>query len=193
MTAPRIRRLAATGLAAVLVTATALMAAPPAGASPLDRGRFVDQDEFDFDCNGTPTHQANDLTVTFTAVARRGNVYYRESLTGRQVWTNLDTGGTYSNHVTQNGGDHTIVDNGDGTITIVSQGAGQASYYDTNGTFVLKDSGMFRFSFGVDLHGTPDDPSDDTDVPDSFQLLKSRTGRSDTADRDFCADLVLFT
>jgi hypothetical protein len=193
MVAPRLRTLAAAGVVALLATATGLTGAAPAAAVPLDQGRFVDQDQFDFDCNGTPTHQANDLTVTYTAVARRGNVYYRESLTGRQVWTNLDTGGTYSNHVSQNGGDHTILDNGDGTITIVSQGAGQASYYDTDGNFVLKDSGVFRFSFGVDLHGTPDDPSDDTDVPDSFQLLKDRTGRADTADRDFCDDLRLFT
>jgi len=190
MTAPRAGVIA---LAPFLAAALALGAAAPAAAAPLDQGRVVDQEQFDFDCDGTPTHQADDLTVNFTLVERNGVAYYRESLSGRQVWTNLDTGGTYSNHVQQNTGDHQIVDNGDGTVTITTQGAGVSSWYDKNGSLVLKDSGVFRYSVVVDLNGTPDDLSDDVEVPGSFEMLKDRTGRADTADRLFCDDLRLFT
>ena len=30
-------------------------------------------------------------------------------------------------------------------------------------------------------------------VPDSFRLVRGSTGNSDLSDRDFCADLVVFT
>jgi hypothetical protein len=58
---------------------------------------------------------------------------------------------------------------------------------------VLNDPGQVRFSFDVDYNGTPSDPSDDVDVPDSFQVVRDSTGRNDTVGRDFCADLVEFT
>ena len=133
--------------------------------------------------------------VAFTVVQRGGGgaPYYRESVNGSTTFTNLDTGGSYSNRFTANFQDLRITDNGDGTVTIVSQGKGQSSWYDKDGNFVLKDAGVFRFSVGIDLHGTPDDPEDDTEVDGSFELTKPRTGRDDTTDRDFCTDLRLFT
>ena len=58
---------------------------------------------------------------------------------------------------------------------------------------VLKDPGQVRFAFDVDYNGTPSDPSDDEEIPDSFQVVRGSTGNSDVSDRDFCADLVEFT
>jgi hypothetical protein len=58
---------------------------------------------------------------------------------------------------------------------------------------VLKDPGQVRFAFDVDYNGTPGDPSDDVEVPDSFRVVRDSTGRNDLAGRDFCADLVEFT
>ena len=58
---------------------------------------------------------------------------------------------------------------------------------------VFHDAGSFRFSFDLDYGGTPSDPSDDTDIPDTFQIVREPTGRDDTGDRDFCEDLVTFT
>ncbi len=54
--------------------------------------------------------------------------YYRESVRGTIVWTNLNTGGTFTNVLTANSRDHTIVDHGDGTITITSFASGGARY-----------------------------------------------------------------
>ena len=65
--------------------------------------------------------------------------------------------------------------------------------YDQFGKFVLHDAGSFRFSFDLDYHGTPGDPSDDTEVPDSFRIVREPTGQDDTSDRDFCADVLEFT
>jgi hypothetical protein len=65
--------------------------------------------------------------------------------------------------------------------------------YDQFGNFVLKDPGQVRFAFDVNYNGTPSDPSDDVEVPDSFRVVRPSTGNSDFSDRDFCADLVEFT
>ena len=109
------------------------------------------------------------------------------------VTTNLDTGGTFTNIFSINSKDHTIVDNGDGTITITVIATGGSRFYDTNGKLVLKDPGQTRFAFDIDYNGTPGDPSDDVDVPDSFRIVRESTGNSDLSDHDFCADLVEFT
>ena len=50
-----------------------------------------------------------------------------------------------------------------------------------------------RFAFDIDYNGTPGDPSDDVEVPDSFRIVRPSTGHSDFSGRDFCADLVEFT
>ena len=46
---------------------------------------------------------------------------------GTVVVTNLDNGGTFTNVFTANGHDHSIVDNGDGTITITVSSSGNSS------------------------------------------------------------------
>ena len=54
--------------------------------------------------------------------------------------------------------------------------------------FLFHDSGHFGFVFGVDHGGTPNDPSDDGEPPRGQEL----TGRTDTAERDFCDDIHEF-
>ena len=58
---------------------------------------------------------------------------------------------------------------------------------------MLKDPGEVRFAFDIDYNGTPGNPSDDVEIPDSFRLVRGSTGNSDLSDRDVCADLVAFT
>ena len=75
----------------------------------------------------------------------------------------------------------------------VRMASGGTRLYDADGNRVLMDPGHIRFAFDIDYQGTPGDPSDDTDVPDSFQLVKERAGRTDTDGRNFCDDLREFT
>jgi hypothetical protein len=177
--------------------ASALVASAPATAAPLDKGRFHDVSTEFFTCEstGTPVQNDVDVWINFTLNQRGSSPfpYYRENVSGTNVFTNLDTGGTFTNVFSVNAKDHVITDNGDGTITILVIATGGSRYYDTDGNLVLNDPGQVRFSFDVDYNGTPSDPSDDVDVPDSFQVVRDSTGRNDTAGRDFCADLVEFT
>lgn len=183
-------------LIAGLVIACAALAGAPATAQPIDKGHFHDVFTSDvYDCNGTPAQDSGDVSGNFLFNQRGSSPfpYFRQSVHGTVVTTNLETGGTYTNVFTANSKDQTIVDNGDGTITITTFASGGARFYDTNGNFVLKDPGEVRFAFDIDYNGTPGDPNDDIEVPDSFRLVRGSTGHSDFSDRDFCADLVAFT
>ena len=178
-----------------LAIAGTVVASTPAAAQPLDKGRVHDVFTDSFDCDGTPTQVDGDVWINFTFNLRGSSPfpYYRESLNGTNVFTNLNTGGTFTNVFSGTTKDHVITDNGDGTITILAIGTGGSRYYDTDGNFVLADPGQTRFSVDIDYNGTPSDPTDDVEIPDSFQIVRDSTGRTDTAGRDFCADLVEFT
>ncbi len=119
--------------------------------------------------------------------------YYRESVHGTIVHTNLNTGGTFTEVFRNNSRDHRIVNNGDGTITITMFASGGFRAYDQNGKLVLRDPGHVRFAFDVDFNGTPGNPDDDEEIDGSFRIVRESTGRNDTEGRDFCADLVEFT
>ena len=185
---------------ALLITGLAvagLLVSTPATAKPLDKGHFHDVFTDAYDCNGTPAQDDGDVSGNFVFNQRGGTKhpfpYYRESVRGTVVTTNLNTGGTYTAVFTANSKDQTIVDNGDGTITITVFASGGARFYDQNGKLVLKDPGEVRFAFDIDYNGTPGNPFDDQEVPDSFRIVRDSTGRNDTQGRDFCADLVEFT
>ena len=185
-----------TGLAVASLAASTLVTSTPATARPIDKGHFHDVSTSDpYDCDGTLAQDSVDVSGNFVFNQRGSSPfpYYRESVHGTVVTTNLDTGGTYTNVFTANTRDHTIVDNGDGTITITDFASGSSRFYDTDGNFVLKDPGQVRFAVDIDYNGTPGDPSDDVAVPDSFRVVRPSTGNSDLSGRDFCADLVEFT
>jgi hypothetical protein len=183
-------------LIAGLVIAGTMLTGTAATARPIDKGHFHDVFTSDvYDCNGTPAQDSGDVSVNFVFNQRGSSPfpYYRESVHGTVVTTNLENGGTYTNVFAASSRDHTIVDNGDGTITITTFASGGSRFYDADGNFVLKDPGQTRFAVDIDYNGTPGDPSDDVEVPDSFRVVRSSTGNSDLSDRDFCADLVEFT
>jgi hypothetical protein len=183
-------------LVAGIAVAGTVVASTPAMARPIEQGHFHDVSTSDiYDDCGIAAQDSVDVSGNFV-VNQRGSSpfpYYRESIHGTVVSTNLENGGTYTNVFTSNSKDQVIHDNGDGTITITVFASGGSRFYDTDGNFVLKDPGEVRFAFDVDYNGTPSDPTDDEEIPDSFRLVRGSTGNSDFSDRDFCADLLEFT
>jgi hypothetical protein len=180
-----------------LAIAGTMLASTPASAKPIDKDHFFhDVSTSDvYDCDGIPAQDHSDVSGKFLFNQRGSSPfpYALQTVRGTGVTTNLDTGGTFTNIFAVSFRDHTIVDNGDGTITITSIGTGSSRYYDADGNFVLKDPGQTRFAVDIDYNGTPGDPSDDIEVPDSFRVVRSSTGNSDFSDRNFCADLKEFT
>ena len=178
------------GLAMVLA---GTLGAAPAVAVPLDKGHFLDTFDDTFDCEGTPTAIHGDVYVNFVFVKHGpGLAYYRESVRGTQVYTNLDNHGTLTEVFTVHSMDLKVVDNGDGTLTITSLQTGGYRLYDNQGKLVLQDPGQIRSEVLIDDNGTPGDPFDDEFLED-HGLVKGSTGRNDTQGRDFCDDLRQFS
>ena len=197
----RVRRATAYSAVLVLAATIAVVAAAavttvPANATVFDKEHFHDSSVSDpYDCDGTPAVDSNEVDIHITAVLRGSSPFpaFREHFSGTAVTTNLDTGGTFTNVFALNSMDQKITDNGDGTITITDQASGSSRFYDQFGKFVLNDPGLLRFAFDLDYHGTPGNPDDDTEVPNSFRILHGPTGNSDLSGRDFRADLRQFT
>src|SRR3954469_11768411 len=88
-----------------LVIAGAVPASAPATAQPIDKGHFHDVFTSDiYDCNGTLAQDHVDVSGNFLFNQRGSSPfpYYRESVRGTVVTTNLETGGTYTNVFTAN-------------------------------------------------------------------------------------------
>lgn len=152
-------------------------------AKVFDKQHFHDSFVSDpYDCDGIPAVDSGEVDVHFTAVQRGSSPFpaFREHFAGIVVTTNTDTGGTFTNVFALNNQDHKITDNNDdGTITITEDASGISRYYDQFGRFVLNDPGSLRFTFDLDYHGTPGDPDDDTEVPNSFRIVHGPTGNAD--------------
>ena len=92
-----------------------------------------------------------------------GLIYFAEHVAFTSVLTNLANG----NKVTDKGRvltkDLSVVDNGDGTLTIEVL-TGPFTLYGPDGKAIARDPGQVRFAFVVDHGGTPTDPTDDTEV-----------------------------
>jgi hypothetical protein len=182
------RSLAAAG-ALVLLAVTP----SPASAAVIEHHHFVDSgtEPFDFCPDINAEVSWNDrVHEMIRSHGPDGLVYFKANVHGTTVFTNLDTGGTYTNVYNFTDRDLKVVDNGDGTLTITIASSGSFKWYDADGNRVLKGAGQFRAELTVDHGGTPTDPSDDVEL--GFVLVKS-AGQDETAGRDFCADLAEFT
>jgi hypothetical protein len=183
-----IKTLAAAGALALLG-----VAASSASAAVIANRHFVDSgtEVFDFCPDINAEISWNDrVHELIRSHGPDGLVYFKANVHGTTVFTNLDTGGTYTNTYNFTDRDLKIVNNGDGTLTITIANSGSFKWYDADGNRVLKGAGQFRAELTVDYMGTLTDPSDDVEL--DFVVVKN-AGQDETAGRDFCEDLALFT
>ena len=178
---------------AVAVTVP-LATALPASAQPLERERVVYQNHWEQECGGIVFHAmvSGAGNLVFVDRGRSGLPHFSSTWHETVVFTNPETGLTYTGVSHGSDRDATVTDNGDGTLSIVVQVAGVSKWYGAAGTLLYIDSGMQSFELAVDHAGTPSDPYDDgwvTFVGDVVEL----TGRGDTLGRDFCEDLLEVT
>lgn len=108
---------------------------------------------------------------------------YTQSHHGGSRIVNLATDRAFTftwNYLNQ---DVKVTDNGDGTITILSQVPGPERIFGPDGQLLNVSGGTYRMRTVVDVAGTPDDPSDDTVV--SEEVVRSNGGRPQ-AEFNFC-------
>ena len=176
--------------ATLALFAGALLAAP-ADAALIDQG----EDSFEFHdtinrycgVNGLKVTSDGTFTTSFTAgtKGKDGLVYFAEHIDIVNTITNPKTGLSATIFESTTSKDLDVIDNGDGTLTIVILATGSSSVTGPDGTVIARNPGQFRFSILIDDGGTPSDPSDDEFITD-LDVLKESTGRTD----DYCAAIV---
>jgi len=177
------------GVGAVLTTAAAVSGGV-AVAKPVESGEFHDEfGELVEDFCDVPG-----LTVQIDTVVdgkfrvdtrgRGGLVYFAEHLRAAGTFTNVDNGNVATSVDKVLNKDLKVIDNGDGTLTVILLATGNATLYDASGKAIGRNPGQVRFEFLIDDGGTPGDPTDDEVI--SEDLIKGSTGRTD----DFCTAVV---
>ena len=180
--------LLAAALAALLV---------PAMAGPAQAGPPPVQDHYsaEFDellpgpggsfCGGlvdVPLHTEIDGYFSVKERASSGLPYFADRFRSTLVYTNPDTGLTYTVVRVRQIKDLRLTDNGDGTLTLVGLSTGALFAYGPDGERLDIRAGMSRDTFLVDTKGTAD-PFDDELTPVGDPV----TAGLDTTS-DFCTD-----
>ena len=178
------------GIVSAMAAIAVLSAPAAAGAKPLEHEHFHDEEhETIFECGLTLQH---DVVVDghFLLKSRgpEGLAYGGEQVRGTETFTNLANGHTFVITFTTASKDLRVTDNGDGTLTIIGQGAGNFVVSGSHSPVVLRDPGMTRVEVLIDNAGTPTDPFDD-EFLEFLGVVKESTGRNDLG--EFCDDLLL--
>ena len=90
--------------------------------------------------------------------------YFADRFRSTLVYTNPETGLTYTVVRIRQSKDQRIVDNGDGTLTLIGLNSGSLFAYGPDGQLLGRQNGLKRETFLVDTLGTPD-PNDDVLTP----------------------------
>jgi hypothetical protein len=179
--------------AAAIATFT-LSTAPTAAAQPLEKWHDANEGSLSFDCDGLPVTAAwsYDVNGVLRSQGPDGLAFAVETVHGSMAFTNAETGKAMTRVLNIVVKDQSVVDNGDGTLTITVMGAGSEKSYGPDGAYLFNNPGQIRWQVLIDNGGTPADPFDDEFVAD-LGIVKGSTGRNDTEGRDFCADMREFT
>ena len=179
------RRSVEAAIACLTAVTLAASATPPAGASAPQRIEVDESETFTFPLCGIDTlvslHDVGTLTIRDRGAA--GIDYFAERLARVATNTNLATG--RSVRVTQNffGRDQRIVDNPDGTLTIIWRVTFNETVYRPDGSVAYRTAGQDTVRVVVDDGGTPGDPEDDVVLSEDYLGFTGHDGLEGT---DFC-------
>ena len=180
----RIAILALAGVAAIVFAATA-----SAGKATLDAFQHEGSYVLDGFCgvSGLAVQVDFSIGARFHAVprGRQQLSYFLQHGTRTETLTNQANGRWVTSVTRVTEKDLHVMDNGDGTLTILVLATGNATLYGADGKAIARNPGQLRFELLVDDGGTPDDPWDD-EVIEFLGVVKDSTGRSD----DFCEATV---
>jgi hypothetical protein len=113
--------------------------------------------------------------------------YFADRFRSTLVYTNPQTGLTYTVVRVRQSKDLRIVDNGDGTLTLTGLNTGSLFAYGPDGELLGRQNGLARETFLVDTLGTPD-PNDDVLTPQGDPFTAGLVTTS-----DFCDDFLSAT
>lgn len=177
------RRIATAGV--VVPILAMVTTASPAAALPLEKGHYSDTNSFIWEdychIDGRPQ-----LTIRFDeqfdgnfllkSRGPDGLVYGADHFRFTNVRTNLANGKTTTTEGVQKSHDQTVIDNGDGTLTLREAVGFAQRTYDSAGNIFDHAAGRAVFEFLIDDNGTPTNPYDDGE-PDFVGVAKEFVGQ----------------
>jgi hypothetical protein len=179
-------------LSVVLACGLLLALVQPAAAKLVDRShQHVVETFSDTVCDIPLT-----ITVDFIAndqerLAKSGFPLFQSTGRGTVTFTNPATGKSVVNSFAGASKDLTVVDNGDGTITLRTAVTGVPEKLRLpDGTVAIKDVGRVVFVTVLDYNGTPTDTDDDVEISSSIESLSGPHPDLESDFTLFCEVLV---
>jgi hypothetical protein len=160
-------------LSALLACGVLLAMVQPAAAQLVERSHQHIVDTFPDEVCGVPVT----TTIDFIAndqerLARSGFPLFKSTGRGTVTFTNPATGKSVTLSFAGASKDLTVVDNGDGTITLRTAVTGVPEKIRlSDGTIVTMDVGRVVFVTVLDYNGTPTDTDDDVEISSSIESI----------------------
>jgi hypothetical protein len=160
-------------LAVVLACGLLLAMVQPAAAQPLERSHEHIVETFsDVVCDIPVTITIDIIENIHVRLAKSGFPLFQTTGPGTITITNPETGKSVTVRFTGNVKDLTVVDNGDGTITVRTAVTGIPEEVRlSDGTVAIRDVGRVVFATVLDYGGTPTDVEDDVFVSQSIESI----------------------
>ena len=176
---------AAAASAVLLAIGAPASAAPPLIEHWTDHVEHIEQEVAEDWCPevGYPVLHIADASGTSREIERRGELYWASTLRVEESWTNVENGRTFSFVFHGQDKDMEVTTNEDGTTQLRVLFVGVTQYYDSDGNRLFKNVGRTFLDVLVDAQGEWIEES----------IVEDAKGRFDTADRNFCADILEFT
>jgi hypothetical protein len=161
-------------LSAMVACGMLLVMVQPAGAQLIDRIHqhivlTVQNDEV---CGVPVTTTVDVIDNGQVRLAHSGFPLFKDTGRGKITWTNPVTGKSVSNFFAGTTKDLTVVDNGDGTITLRTAITGVPEKITlSNGKPITMDVGRVVFVSVIDYNGTPTNTDDDVLISQSVESI----------------------
>jgi hypothetical protein len=156
----------------------------PAGAQPIDRSHEHIVETFEDEiCDIPVTVTLDIITNGHVRLAKSGFPLFQGTGRGTITITNPATGQSITQRFTGASKDLTVVDNGDGTITVRTAVTGIPDEIRlADGTVAIRDVGRVVFVTVLDYNGTPTDTDDDEFIS---RTIESISGPHPDLESDF--------
>jgi hypothetical protein len=145
----------------------------PAAAQPLERSHEHIVETFsDVVCDIPVTITVDIIDNIHVRLAKSGFPLFQTTGPGTLTFTNPETGKSVTVRFTGAVKDLTVVDNGDGIITVRTAFTGIPEEIRlSDGTVAIRDVGRVVFATVLDYNGTPTDTEDDEFISQSIESI----------------------
>jgi hypothetical protein len=160
-------------LSAVLACGLLLAMVQPAAAQPIERSHEHIVDTFPGEICDIPVTVTIDIIENIVVrLAKSGFPLFQTTGPGTVTLTNPETGKSITVRFTGAVKDLTVVDNGDGTITVRTAVTGIPEEIRlSDGTVASRDVGRVVFATVLDYSGTPTDVEDDVFISETIESI----------------------